>query len=209
MIKGYAKPMADLVKIRAAVFIGGVHWLPPVQDPETGIISEYAGDAREFTPHAAHTGRSRAEQEVVVDFVKRKLFAYADTGITTLKQHSPDGRTAQFEQGKANTEGIAVVDERWEAMAVTFAMKACAPNPLRAEDPTIDYLLHITVSGEDGSVAIKGSHDGFPCYEVYKQVDYGDFELLYKHDFRVTGDAPAEMAGEMASEMKYHFERKL
>ncbi|QHW31714.1 DUF3238 domain-containing protein [Paenibacillus rhizovicinus] len=196
--------MADLVKIRGSVFIGGLHWLPAMRDPETGIISEYAGDAREFTPHAVNTGRSRVEQEVVVDFVKRKLFTYANTGYTTLKQSTPDG-IARFSQGKAATDGVRVDEEEWEAMSVSFVMRAHAANPIRPEEPAYDYMLRITVNGEDGSVDVKGSHDGFPCFEFYKQVDFGDFELLYSHDFRVTGDTPAAMAGDM----DYHFERKL
>ncbi|QHT59072.1 DUF3238 domain-containing protein [Paenibacillus lycopersici] len=196
--------MADIVKIRGSVFIGGMQWLPAMRDPETGIVAEYAGDAREFTPHAVNTGRSRVEQEVVVDFVKRKLFTYGNTGCTTLKQTSPDG-IARYTQGKASTEGIRVDDEEWAAMSVSFVMRASAANPLRPEAPAVDYELRVTVNGEDGSVDVSGCHDGFPCFEFYKQADFGEFELLYSHDFRKTGDTPAAMAGDM----EYQFERKL
>ncbi|MBM7568395.1 DUF3238 domain-containing protein [Paenibacillus sacheonensis] len=196
--------MADLVKIRAGVFIGGLHWLPAVRDPETGVTFEYAGDAREFTPHAVNTGRSQIEQEVVVDFARRKLFAYADTGLTAVKQTSADGK-AQITRDKASVDGVRVEDEAWEAMTVSFTMRASVANPLRPGAPAVDYLLRVTVDGEDGSVEITGSHDGFPCFEFYKQVDFGEFQLLYSHDYRAAGDTPAAMDGGM----EYHFERKL
>ncbi|WP_308637508.1 DUF3238 domain-containing protein [Paenibacillus silvisoli] len=195
--------MATIVKIRGSVFIGGLQWLPAMTDPETGFTHEYAGDAREFTPAAVHTGRNRVEQEVVVDFAKRKLFTYADTGYTTLRVTKPGG-ISEFKQGKASTEGVTVADETWEASSVSFVMKASAANPLRPAAPAVDYEMRVIVHEEDGTVEVKGSHDGFPCFEFYKQVDFGGFELLHSHDFRVTGDTPAAMTGDM----EYHFERK-
>ena len=39
----------------------------------TGRVFEYAGDAREFTPQAVNTKRSRLEQEVNIDFYKEKF----------------------------------------------------------------------------------------------------------------------------------------
>lgn len=83
-------------------------------------------------------------------------------------------------------------------------MKASAKNPLRLEAPTVDYLLQVKVQ-LDGSIEVKGSHDGFPCFEFYKQADFGEFQLIHSHDFHLTGDTPAAMAGEM----EYHFEKKL
>ena len=45
-------------------------------------------------------------------------------------------------------------------------------------------------------------NDGFPCFEFYKQVNFGVFEQIYTHDFRVTGDKPEAMAGEMEYSFK-------
>lgn len=196
--------MATIVKIRGSAFIGGLQWLPAVTDPATGITYEYAGDAREFSPATVNTGRSRVEQEVVVDFVKRKLFSFANTGITILRQTMAGGLT-EMKQSKASIDGVTVEGETWGAMTCSFTMKASAADPLRPDAPALDYELHITVHGEDGKVEVRGRHDGFPCYEFYKQVDFGDFEQLYAHDCRVTGDTPAAMAGEM----EYQFERTL
>ncbi|REE86467.1 uncharacterized protein DUF3238 [Paenibacillus taihuensis] len=196
--------MATIVKIRGSVFIGGLQWLPAITDPATGITYEYAGDAREFSPETVNTGRSRVEQEVVVDFVKRKLFAFANTGLTSLRQTMPGGLT-EMKQGKAPIDGVTVEGETWGAMTCSFVMKASVADPLRADAPTMDYEVHITVHEEDGKATVRGSHVGFPCFEFYKQVDFGDFEQLYTHDFRVTDDTPEAMDGEM----EYHFERSL
>ncbi len=62
--------MANIVKIRGSVF-APYAWLEPIKDPTTGKIFEYTGDAREFTPHAVNTMRSRLEQEVIIDFYKK------------------------------------------------------------------------------------------------------------------------------------------
>ncbi|SFI77292.1 Protein of unknown function [Paenibacillus sp. UNC496MF] len=180
--------MATIVKIRAGVFVGGVHWLPAVRDPETGLAYEEAGDARESTPHAAHAGRSRAEQEVVVDFAKRKLFRFADTGETIIRETGADGVSVK-RQAKPSADGIVAEDESWEAAAVSFTMRASVGNPLRPDAPAAGYAVRVTVRGEDGAVELRGGHDGFPCYEFYKQVDFGEFELLHLHDYREAGTA--------------------
>jgi hypothetical protein len=51
-------------------------------------------------------------------------------------------------------------------------------------------------------IDIKGAHDGFPCYEFYKQIDFGPFEQIYTHDFRETGDTSEALAGEMEYSFK-------
>jgi len=192
--------MAELIKIRGSVFIGGMLYLPPIPDPSTGMIYEFQADAREFTPHAVNTGRCRVEQEVVIDFVKQKISSFADTGVTVLRLTAPDG-TIEYKQGKAATEGIQVEGVTWTENSASLTMRASAGNPLRPDAPTVDYSLQI-IAYKNGDVQIKGSHDGFPCYEFYKQVDFGEFQLLHAHDFRKTGDTPASMAGDM----ECHFE---
>ncbi|PWW08752.1 uncharacterized protein DUF3238 [Paenibacillus cellulosilyticus] len=192
--------MADIIKIRGSVFIGGILYLPPTQDPSTGTIYEFQGDAREFTPYAVNTGRCRVEQEVVIDFVKRRVTTFANTGVTILRLTASDG-SVEYKYGKASIEGIRVEDEMWAEDTVALTMRASASNPLIADSPTVDYLLQV-VAHRNGSVQMKGSHDGFPCFEFYKQVDFGHFELLHAHDYRKTGDTPAAMAGDM----EYHFE---
>jgi len=192
--------MAELIKIRGSVFIGGMLYLPPFQDPATGMTYEFQADAREFTPHAVNTGRCRVEQEVVIDFLKRRISSFAGTGVTILKLTTPNG-SIEYIHGKASIENILVENESWTDDAVSLTMRASAGNPLHPDAPTVDYSLQITAH-QNGEVRVKGSHDGFPCYEFYKQLDYGDFQLLHTHDFRKTGDTPDAMAGEM----EYHFE---
>ncbi|MGG0205365.1 DUF3238 domain-containing protein [Bacillus mycoides] len=194
--------MVNIVKIRGSVF-APYALLKPIQDPATGRVFEYAGDAREFTPYAVNTKRSRLEQEVVVDFYKREIFTYADACIVTVKITNPDG-SIEYQKGETSTENIACTNIVWSEDEVSFEMRASASNPLNAAAPAADYFLTIRVN-ESGTVHVEGLHDGFPCYEFYKQIEFGSFELIYTHDFRKTDDTPAALAGEM----EYSFKTKI
>lgn len=190
----------NVLKIRASVFIP-LNWTPPFKDEETQDLIEFEGDSREFTPHTVNTMRSRVEQDVTIDFYKKEIFNYANTGITTLKLTRADG-SVEYHKAQASNEEITCENIQWQDDSVTFEMHASGTNPLSPEAPAVDYLLQVAASN-DGSVTIKGSHDGFPCFEFYKQIDFGPFEEIYTHDFRKTGDTPYAMAGDM----EYHFEK--
>jgi len=191
--------MVNIVKIRGSVFAPYAS-LKSIKDPATGRVFEYAGDAREFTPYAVNTKRSRLEQEVVVDFYKREIFTYADACIVTVKITNPDG-SIEYQKGETSTENIACTNIVWSEDEVSFEMRASASNPLNAAAPAADYFLTIRVN-ESGTVHVEGLHDGFPCYEFYKQIDFDSFELIYTHDFRETDDTPAALAGEMEYSFK-------
>ncbi len=191
--------MTNIVKIRASVFIP-MSWTEPRKDIQTGNIIQFEGDSREFTPYAVNIMRSRIEQEVVVDFYKKEIFSYANTGISTEKVTTPDGSVNQL-TGKASTDGILCTNILWSSDGVKFQMSASASNPLNIYAPTVDYLLTVHVQ-KNGIVDIQGAHDGFPCFEFYKQVDFGPFEQIYTHDFRETGDTPEALAGEMEYSFK-------
>lgn len=194
--------MTNIVKIRASVFIP-MSWTEPKKDIQTGNVIEFEGDSREFTPYAVNAMRSRIEQEVVVDFYKKEIFAYANTGITTERVTTPDG-SVHKRTGKSSTERILCTNIVWTSDDVKFQMSASASNPLNVYAPPVDYLLTVHVK-KDGTIDIQGAHDGFPCYEFYKQTDFDRFELIYTHDFRETGDTPEAMAGEM----EYRFKKTL
>ncbi|WP_242262147.1 DUF3238 domain-containing protein [Bacillus cereus group sp. BfR-BA-01453] len=194
--------MVNIVKIRGSVF-APYALLKPIKDAATGRIFEYAGDAREFTPYAVNSKRSRLEQEVIVDFYKREIFTYADACIVTVKITNPDG-SIEYQKGETSTENIACTNIVWSEDEVSFEMRASASNPLNAAAPAADYFLVIRVN-TSGIVHIEGLHDGFPCYEFYKQIDFGSFEKIYTHDFRETNDTPAALDGEM----EYNFKRKI
>jgi Protein of unknown function (DUF3238) len=191
--------VANIVKIRGSVF-APYAWLEPIKDPATGRIFEYTGDAREFTPNAVNTMRSRLEQEVIIDFYKKEIFTYANACIVTVKITNPDG-SIDYKKGKAGTENIVCTNVVWGSDEVSFEMRASASNPLNTVAPAADYLLTIRVN-ESGVAHIEGSHDGFPCFEFYKQIDFGPFEQIYTHDFRETGDTPEALAGEMEYSFK-------
>ncbi|MDA2671425.1 DUF3238 domain-containing protein [Bacillus cereus] len=191
--------MVHIVKVRGSVF-APYALLEPIKDPATGRSFEYDGDAREFTPYAANAKRSRLEQEVNIDFYKREIFTYADACIVTVKITNPDGST-EYQKGETSTENIVCTNIVWGEDEVSFEMRASASNPLNAAAPAADYLLAIRVN-KSGTVHVEGVHDGFPCYEFYKQVDFGPFESIYIHDFRETNDTPAALAGEMEYSFK-------
>jgi len=194
--------MINIVKIRASVFIP-MSWTEPRKDIQTGKVIQFEGDSREFTPYAVNTMRSRVEQEVIVDFYKKEIFSYANTGITTERVTNSDG-SVNKRTGKASTEGILCTNIVWGSDDVKFQMSASASNPLNVYAPPVDYLLTVLVKN-DGSIDIQGAHDGFPCFEFYKQVNFGPFEQIYTHDFRKTGDTPEALAGEM----EYNFKKIL
>ncbi|MEH7356596.1 DUF3238 domain-containing protein [Neobacillus drentensis] len=194
--------MINIVKIRASVFIP-MSWTEPRKDIQTGKVIQFEGDSREFTPYAVNTMRSRVEQEVIVDFYKKEIFSYANTGITTERVTNSDG-SVNKRTGKASTEGILCTNIVWGSDDVKLQMSASASNPLNVYAPPVDYLLTVLVKN-DGSIDIQGAHDGFPCFEFYKQVNFGPFEQIYTHDFRKTGDTPEALAGEM----EYNFKKIL
>ena len=176
--------------------------LKPIKDAATGRVFEYAGDARGFTPYAVNTKRSRLEQEVIVDFIKRN-FHICRCLHRYCKITNPDG-SIEYQKGETSTENIACTNIVWSEDEVSFEMRASASNPLNAAAPAADYLLAIRVN-KSGTLHVEGVHDGFPCYEFYKQVDFGSFESIYTHDFRETNDTPAALAGEM----EYNFKTKI
>ncbi|AIK36103.1 DUF3238 domain-containing protein [Bacillus pseudomycoides] len=191
--------MTSIVKIRASVFIP-MSWTEPKKDIQTGNVIQFEGDSREFTPYAVNAMRSRIEQEVVVDFYKKEIFTYGNTGITTERVTTSDG-SVNKRTGKASTENILCTDIVWNSDDVKFQMSASASNPLNVYAPPVDYLLTVQVK-KDGTVHIEGAHDGFPCYEFYKQVNFEPFEEIHTHDFRETGDTAEALDGEMEYSFK-------
>ena len=106
-------------------------------------VFEYAGDAREFTPYAVNTMRSRLEQEVIIDFYKKEIFTYADACIVTVKITNPDG-SIEYKKGKTGTENIVCTNIVWGTDEVSFEMRASASNPLNAAAPAADYFINYT-----------------------------------------------------------------
>lgn len=181
------------LKIRADFFIPFGE-LPPLKRDDTGMSYIYDGDGREFTPHAVNSGRSRVEQEVFVDFEKKEVLKYKRTGVTVEKVVDANGRT-KVRTGQALDDGITCDNIEWKENGITFEMKASVSNPLVPTAPTVDY--HLSVSVLNGKMKVSGSHDGFPCFEFYRQVNFGEFEEIHTHDFRRTNNTLEDMGGDM------------
>lgn len=181
--------MAAIVKLRAATFIP-LAWLDSPREGEEN--TQFRGDDRGFTPHTVNTGRSRVEQEVVVDLDREELLAYADTGRS--KEYTDrTNDTRKLREGKADTSDITVTDVIWEE-GCELRMHAEAANPLvEAADP-VTYEARATVK-PDGDIHLTGVHDAFPCFEFYAQTDFKSFTTLYTYDYRKGDGSPLDLAG--------------
>jgi hypothetical protein len=179
--------MANTVKIRAAAFIP-LAWL----DSPRSKQRSFQGDDREFTPHAIHTGRSRIEQEIVIDLDRELLETYADTGRSKERIEREDG-TIDAREGKAETTGISVTDIDW-AERCEFRMRADAANPLVEAAEPVTYEVQAIVA-LDGEIHLTGVHDAYPCFEFYAQREFDPFRTLYTYDYREAGGSPRDLAG--------------
>ncbi|MFF2156958.1 DUF3238 domain-containing protein [Paenibacillus chitinolyticus] len=97
--------------------------------------------------------------------------------LTTSKQALTDNMSYQF-IGK--TPKSATSPGMYK-----FRLKAAVSEPFQWYAPDIDYDFTFTVY-DSGLVQVQGSHDGFPCYEVYKKIDFQPWETVY------TWDGPAK-----------------
>lgn len=182
--------MVDLVKIRAAIFIPCA-WLDSPRQGEEQL--SFRGDDREFTPHAVNTGRSRVEQEVVIDLDRELRQTDADTGRSKERAERADG-SSDTREGKAETTGIDVTDIAWTE-GCAFHMYADAANPLVEGAEPVTYDVKVMIA-PDGEVHLMGVHDAFPCFEFYAQSDFGPFKTLYTYDYREYDRSPLDLAGD-------------
>ena len=181
--------MAGLVKIHAAIFIPCA-WLDSPRPGEEQL--SFRGDDREFTPHAVNTGRSRVEQEIVIDFDRELVQTDADTGRSKERADRADG-TRDTREGKAETMGIGVTDIVWTE-GCELRLRAEATNPLVEAAEPVTYDIRATIAS-DGKVHLVGVHDAFPCFEFYTQRDFGPFRTLYTYDYREYDRSPMDLAG--------------
>ena len=181
--------MVAIVKLRGATVIP-LTWLDSPREGEENL--QFRGDDREFTPHAVNTGRSRVEQEVVIDLAREELLTHADTGRSKERIERSDG-TREICEGKADTSNITVTDIVWDE-GCELLMRAEAANPLVEAAAPVVYEAHATVKS-DGGIRLAGVHDAFPCFEFYAQTDFGSFTTLYTYDYREISGSPLDLAG--------------
>jgi hypothetical protein len=84
--------------------------------------------------------------------------------------------------GQADTDGMTIVLSRTSSSRqVRYTFDMAADNPLVwTVSPDIDYDLELLVDFADPrqpTYHLSGSHDGFPCYEMFV-----NDTLLYSHD---------------------------
>lgn len=183
----------SLVKLRIATFIPDA-WISSARASADQRI-EFRGDDREFSPYACHTGHSRVAQEVVVDFGRETVTAHPETGPSLERTTASDG-TVTVQTATASTDGITCTDIMWDDVGVQFTTAASVSNPLDETAPPVDFVFEVRVS-MDGTVDFTGRHDGFPCFEAYKQIGFDTFEPVYTYDYREADASPKELADPM------------
>jgi hypothetical protein len=75
--------------------------------------------------------------------------------------------------------------------SVTATFAAAGSNPVAIGAPSVDAVLEVTIEQTCGQAAqyrIKGSHDGYPAYELYLNQ-----QLVYSHDPQVTDEGPLSL----------------
>ncbi|MGZ8888876.1 MAG: DUF3238 domain-containing protein [Halobacteriota archaeon] len=191
--------MANLVVLRFVGFIPrhkDFDWIFYLYNPLTGSRTYFKGDQREFTPYTRNTLNYRTAQEIWVDFQNRKFTHWENIGITHKKTVYPDGRVA-FESAQASRSCIKVLWAYFSDNYCQFRSTASCTNPLAPVAPASDYDFTVTVY-RNGTVHIQGSHDGFPAYEVYKNIDNSPKWIeIYRHDPRRTGENQYDLAPPM------------
>jgi hypothetical protein len=184
---------ASLVKLRIATFIPDA-WLQSARASDAQQIM-FRGDDRKFTPHTVNTDHSRVAQEVIVDFRREVVKDHPETGTSMERVTASDGTTT-VHTATASTDGIDCTNVRWEKEEVRFTTAASVSNPLDETAPAVDFAFEVSVRMDD-TVMITGQHDGFPCFEIYKQVAFDAYETVYTYDYRETGASSQALSGPM------------
>lgn len=182
-----------LVKLRTATFIP-VAWLQSTRANDDKQIV-FRGDNRECTPHTTNTGRSRVAQEVIVDFEREIVSDHPETGTSMERVTDPDGTTT-VHTATASTDGIDCTNVQWNDGEVGFTTSASVSNPLDETAPAVDFEFDVAIQ-TNGTVLLTGCHDGFPCFEIYKQLSFGAYETVYTYDYRETGTSSEALSGPM------------
>ncbi|KZE51723.1 hypothetical protein AV540_12720 [Brevibacillus parabrevis] len=132
----------------------------------------YEGDDRGFS----YGGTYRTRHIITVNFDNKEV-----------KDSTNVGRTCKVNPGEAkgcdrtDDSGIVLKRIRWKSGYVELEVSCSAGNPLSLMAPAIDYEMTLRVY-EHGLVTVKGSHDGFPNYEVWKKVGEDDPVMIYGYD---------------------------
>lgn len=183
----------SIVKLRIAIFIPDA-WISSTRASADQRI-EFRGDDREFTPYTCHTGHSRVAQEVVVDFGRKTMTTHPETGPSMERVTAPDG-SVTVRTATAPTDGITCTDITWDDDGVEFTTAASVSNPLDEAASPVDFVFDVRVA-IDGTVDFTGRHDGFPCFEAYKQIGFDSFEPVYTYDYRNTDASPKKLTDPM------------
>lgn len=155
-------------------------------------ISSFEGDNRDFSkePNASF----RTKQYLTFDFnnAGSTWTANADTGTTTQKDYYLKTGQTTYMSAKASPNDLSAQIVIGNKDEIQLRCKCSSANPMVPGAPPIDYDFFVSAT-RNGVVALSGSHDGFPSYEMYARVNNGGWQNIYQF----TQTSMEKLAGEM------------
>lgn len=173
-----------LVTVRIVTFIPDA-WIPYVDT--SGIKIDFKGDGRGFNPNTANTSWFRTAHQLEVEFGSGYITYnnYKSIGETVKRTYNKVTGVTNYERDTAPISGLSLqykgsLNHNTPQDYMSFKMICSTANPLVSGSPAIDYSFDVDVF-RTGFVAIRGAHDGFPAYEIYRKKDNGSWVTIHQH----------------------------
>jgi hypothetical protein len=107
----------------------------------------------------------------------------ANTGVTMMITPNGIVSSKSDPSGKFNADVMRTENNNGDN--ATINLSGSASNPLVLFAPAIDYNINISImpgqNGESDNVEVKGTHDGFPAYEIWVESDGKEGKLIYNY----------------------------
>lgn len=190
-------------KIRVMGFIKESRVWSPDDNPFDNYTEYFHGDGRGFGysygDDNTSTPKYRFVQDVFVDFTNNtsnyrervgqslRYFINNDTG---LRDYSKD------KTGYASMDNMSAGSFTWGTNKVTFRVLTSVGNPLASSpnaDADLTFTVHRGIYGACGITEIKGSHDGYPTYEIYRNEGSNGTWTLYTFNQQTLGSLAPPM----------------
>lgn len=171
-------------------------WLPFdwIRFADTPALTTwYIGDGanRGFNPDSSNYRLAQQLNLTFNDITGRctDAYYYHNTGLSqrkTLEKNLTPPRTI-ISNMKASTDGLnyTVISNTDKVDEIPgthkFKLKGSVAEPFQWYAPNIDYEYTITAHS-NGLVQVKGEHDGFPNYEIFKKIDNQPWLKIYGWD---------------------------
>lgn len=192
-------------KIRLMGFINE-GFIPAADDALGDGYTEYfEGDSRSYGysygDSTSLTPQYRFLQDVFVDFTNNSQNYKENVGRSTrfyINNTTNQRDYSKDVHGYASMSGMSVQNFVWSTNKVSFNVVTSAGNPLTPSpnaDANLNFTLYRGIYGACGLTEIKGSHDGYPTYEIYRNEGSNGTWSLYQfaHQSLASLAPPAEI----------------